>query len=141
MPLISPNEANILFSVSSCKVTFTSFWFWLKLALTQNNKAIKTAFDSVCGEFHSDTDKKWIVDVDFKDLDDREFFSGENNISNIISTLTDLQLETEKEPMIEILPTKNGVHIITRPFNLKKFRETFFGIDVHKDNPSILYCP
>jgi hypothetical protein len=106
-----------------------------------NNKAIKTAFDSVCGEFHSDTDKKWIVDIDFKDLDDREFFSRENSISNIISTLTDLQLETEKEPMIEILPTKNGVHIITRPFNLKKFRETFFGIDVHKDNPSILYCP
>jgi len=96
-----------------------------------NNKAIKTAFDSICGEYHSDTDKKWIVDID----------SIDNNINDVLFELTNLQLQTEKEPMMEIIPTKNGVHIITRPFNLKKFRETFSGIDVHKDNPTILYCP
>ncbi len=96
-----------------------------------NNKAIKTAFDSICGEYHSDTDKKWIVDID----------SIDNNINDVLFELTNLQLQTEKEPMMEIIPTKNGVHVITRPFNLKKFRETFSGIDVHKDNPTILYCP
>jgi hypothetical protein len=100
-----------------------------------NNSAIKTAFDSVCGEYHSDTDKKWLIDIDINSIDIN------NNIKDILLELTNLQLQTEKEPMIEIVPTKNGVHIITRPFNLKKFKEIFSGIDVHKDNPTILYCP
>jgi len=56
-----------------------------------------------------------------------------------------LQTETGKEPMLEVLPTKNGYHMITRPFNLSKFKllinDLDVRLDVHKDNPTILYCP
>jgi hypothetical protein len=45
--------------------------------------------------------------------------------------------------MIEI-PTKNGFHIITRPFNISKLNQLLImeklpRMDSHKDNPSILY--
>jgi len=40
---------------------------------------------------------------------------------------------------LNFVPTKSGVHIITRPFNLKKFKEKYPNVDVHKDNPTILY--
>jgi hypothetical protein len=54
--------------------------------------------------------------------------------------ILDLQRETGNEPMMEFIPTKGGVHIITRPFNLNKFKSRFPDIDVHKDNMIILYC-
>ena len=39
------------------------------------------------------------------------------------------------------VPTKNGVHLITNPFNLNSFKFGFPNIDVHKNNPTILYIP
>ena len=95
-------------------------------------KALKGTFDSVTGQFHSDKDKKWIVDID----DDLPY-----DTSEIKHHLLRLQGETKKEPYAKIVPTKNGLHFITRPFNLKKFKEVFPSVDVHKDNPTILYCP
>lgn len=39
------------------------------------------------------------------------------------------------------IPTMNGCHLITKPFNLQKFKEKFPKIDVHKNNPTVLYVP
>lgn len=41
----------------------------------------------------------------------------------------------------DYIQTKNGYHIITKPFNLKQFREKYPNVDVHKNNPTILYIP
>lgn len=101
--------------------------------ISGNEKSIRTVFDSVAGETHSDADKKWIVDVD------GVWYITPSETLNTF--LTVLQLEAERTPMIEIVPTKSGYHIVTRPFNLQKFKEVYGGIDVHKDNMLILYCP
>jgi len=103
-------------------------------------KSLKGTFDSVCGKHHNDKDKKWIVDIDddlLHSFDNPDGYFEEE----IVSLLRQLQSDTKKEPMIEILPTRNGYHYITRPFNLKVFKDTFPKIDVHKDNPTLLYCP
>lgn len=42
--------------------------------------------------------------------------------------------------IISIIPTKNGNHLITKPFNLKQFKEKYPDIDVHKNSPTLLYC-
>ena len=36
--------------------------------------------------------------------------------------------------------TKSGWHLITKPFNIQKFKEKYPDIDVHKNNPTLLYC-
>ena len=95
-------------------------------------KALKGTFDTVAGQHNSDKDKKWIIDID----DDLPYDNSE-----VKHLILKLQNETKKEPMFQIIPTKNGVHFITRPFNLKKFKDEFPLIDAHKDNPTILYCP
>ena len=109
------------------------------IVFTENCKALRSAFDSVTGEFHSDPNKTWVVDVD-----------NDKNVvfDDLCSTLIQLQKDAHtesyiipREPMMVNIPTKNGLHIITRPFNLQKFKEKFPTIDVHKDNPAILYCP
>lgn len=102
------------------------------IVFTENCKSLRNAFDSVAGEFHSDPDKKWIVDVD----NDKDVPFGD-----LCSTLIQLQKDAKREPIMIYIPTKNGLHIITRPFNLVVFKKPFPNIDVHKDNCLLLYCP
>ena len=105
---------------------------------SENYKAVKKAYASCSGEYHSDPDKTWIVDIDNVSID--SFNHSEEQI-RIRQLITDLQIEAGKEPMMQFIPTRSGVHIITRPFNLQKFKSEFPDIDVHKDNMTILYCP
>ena len=105
---------------------------------SENYKAVKKAYASCTGEYHSDPDKTWIVDIDNVSID--SFNHSEEQI-RIRQLITDLQIEAGKEPMMQFIPTRSGVHIITRPFNLQKFKSEFPDIDIHKDNPTILFCP
>ena len=42
--------------------------------------------------------------------------------------------------IVTLLPTKSGYHVITRPFDLKAFKDNGGNdIDVHKNNPTLLY--
>jgi hypothetical protein len=102
------------------------------IVFSENSNSLKGVFNSIAGEFHSDTDKKWVIDID----NDKEV-----QYSELLEEATRLQKETGRDPMAEIFPTKNGIHLITRPFNLQKFKEKFPTIDVHKDANTILYCP
>jgi hypothetical protein len=107
--------------------------------VSENYRAVKNAFASCTGEYHSDPDKTWIVDVDWKDVPQGK--DPDLYLNKIIAKIQELVFETGKDDTIHTLVTKNGIHIISRPFNLKKFREVYPQIDVPKDNPTILYCP
>jgi len=102
-----------------------------------NYTAVKSAYASCTGEFPSDPDKTWIVDIDYKDLEG----DIDRNINAIIAHIQALIFETGRDDTVHTIPTKNGMHVICRPFNLSKFHEVYLEIDVHKDNPTILYCP
>lgn len=41
----------------------------------------------------------------------------------------------------DTIPTKSGCHLIVKPFDLQKFSRVFPGVDVHKNNPTVLYIP
>jgi hypothetical protein len=81
-----------------------------------------------------DDDKKWIVDVD----------SNEEICNTYIDIINRIRPSTQYKIICK-LKTKNGFHIITRPFDIKEFTENRIGmgltpVDIHKDNPTILYC-
>jgi hypothetical protein len=87
---------------------------------------------SIAGEFHSEENKTWIVDIDTLD------FQVVTRITNLITMLQPTGSKVEA-----IIPTVNGFHMITRPFNLSEFRK-YMGLqgdtpDIHKDNPTLLY--
>lgn len=102
------------------------------LVISKNYKHVKRVYSSVCGEFHSDPDKKWIIDMD----NDLEIDS--NELSTFVQSLI---FETGRDDTLHYVNTKNGYHIVCRPFNLKKFKDKYPSVDVHKDNPTLLYCP
>lgn len=109
--------------------------------ISEDYKNVKRCYSSVCGEFHSDKDKKWVIDYDYMESEKPNDWKDTLLINDIKEIVTELQKETKKEPLIELIESKNGLHIITRPFNLQVFKEKYPTIDVHKDNMSILYCP
>lgn len=100
---------------------------------------IYRAYESVVGESKVNVgEKRWIIDVDTKD--EQEIIAFVQEINRMESATYNSELKFSNN-IIDIIPTVNGVHIITIPFNLKQFEpfrcNHFF--DVQKNNPTLLY--
>jgi len=95
----------------------------------------KGLFDSVVGQIKTN-EKRWIVDIDTEALRIR------NAAINIINKIEPKDVENKIEA---IIPTKNGVHLITKKFNVKEFEKSMSltgGVpDIQKKNPTLLYLP
>lgn len=74
--------------------------------------------------------KYWVVDIDDPFVDMERLT---NDINNCQSGRTG-------NNVIDTIPTKNGVHMITVPFNLSQLTLPV-GVDVKKDGLTLLYCP
>jgi hypothetical protein len=91
--------------------------------MNKDYKSVRKSYNSVCG-IHSATksDKKWIIDIDVIEY---------SEVQSVINTIP-------SDVYIDTLPTKNGYHVITKPFNLSLYKLDW---DIHKNNPTILYIP
>lgn len=103
--------------------------------ISQKNYDVKNCYLSSCGQYHSDENKTWLIDID-------------NSEENIVTLYNLIKIEVfiehlrpEGNKNIAIIPTKNGYHFITKPFQLDLFMKEFPNISVHKDNPTILFIP
>ena len=95
----------------------------------KNVVGLKGAYSTACGKSFISNDKKFVIDIDKED---------ENlvDIVNFIEIWCDPKAEAK---FLYKVPTAHGVHIITKPFNTKLFSERYPDIDVHKNNPTLLY--
>jgi hypothetical protein len=98
--------------------------------------SVRKAYESVCGAYANESNKKWIIDIDNISIDG---FNHQPSMIQLRSRIIELQIEAGHLQSMNFIRTKSGIHIISAPFNLQKFREEFPDIDVHKDNPTILY--
>ncbi len=101
--------------------------------LMNEDYSFDKAYVRACGKVHHDPNKKWIIDIDDVKPDDNVYL---NLIINIINNKM-----PEGDKILKILPTKNGVHLITRPFNTMDIHKALVNIDIHRDNPINLYIP
>jgi hypothetical protein len=113
-----------------------------ELLITEDYKNIPRSYAAVVGEFHSDPDKTWIVDIDNPE---GGTFIDYQSVDEVAKDIKEIYAKYAKEDALPVivatLPTKNGTHLITRPFRLDMFNKQWTDIDVHKDNPTILYVP
>jgi hypothetical protein len=86
-------------------------------------------------------EKRWIIDIDEPEISPILLAHIEYHCDPISKFEGDhLGFHTHfNSKIIATLPTKNGWHVITKPFNLKQFKDKYPEIDVHKNNPTILY--
>lgn len=104
----------------------------------------KNVFDSVVGQIKTQ-EKRWIVDIDEKQISPLMIA----HIEYVCRPLTEVTFDAVGIPIghlvgpkIEaIIPTKNGYHLITKKFDVIKFKEKYPHIDIQKKNPTLLYYP
>jgi hypothetical protein len=90
----------------------------------------KNVFDSVVGKLKTN-EKRWIIDIDTKDTIEID------KIGYVINRLC----RPLGNKIIETIPTKSGVHLITEKFDVMEFKKHYPEIDLQKKNPTILYIP
>ncbi len=97
----------------------------------------KGLFDSVVGQIKTN-EKRWVIDIDNVSIDS---FNHDSYYISMREYINELQLEVKKEQGMTFIKTKSGIHIITQPFNVMKFKEKYPDIDIQKKNPTVLYVP
>ena len=95
----------------------------------------KGLFDSVVGQIKG-LEKRWIVDVD----------STSQHTQNMISNSIEMVKPNDGSKIIAKIPTKNGVHLITKRFDVMEFNKQLKERgeeipDIQKKNPTLLYYP
>lgn len=128
-------EARVCINLNPRNFRKAAFHTLQKIANQMSNDDfynIHKAFTSVCGEYHSEIDKRWLIDIDAEDMD---------KVKDIINVVNNLhtQIQNKEYKILANIPSKSGTHIITHPFNLMKFQELYPNISVHKNNPTLLY--
>lgn len=103
---------------------------------------VRNVYWKIAGQFDSESDPSWLVDIDWNEFDRSP--SESQVLETIHGHLQRLQEEAGRVVRMDQVPTRNGYHLITRPFNVRQFREITqemgLKIDVHKDNPTLLYA-
>jgi len=93
-------------------------------------------FDSVVGQIKTQ-EKRWIIDIDTQSI----------HIKNMMVNIIDSVRPTDDGSKIDaIIPTKNGIHLITKRFDVMEFTNRLSERgevvpDVQKKNPTLLYYP
>ena len=111
------------------KTTMLQLKYLAQRAYEGDFKKIWKSWNTCAGEIKGE-EPRWVVDIDDGNL-------KWNYIMDDIDTLEPYSIDTK---YITNIPTKSGWHIITTPFNLQQFKEKYPDIDVHKNNPTLLYC-
>jgi hypothetical protein len=102
-------------------------------------------YDSVVGQIGACRDNRWIVDIDNDYVENYlgrsvDMDSMEEFVKKVLDMLEECEPKNTDKYAGHVI-TRNGIHIITRPFNPVAFSKVFPKLDVHKNNPTLVYCP
>lgn len=125
-------------------VSSKEFWDMQKLLLMKLARNItediiqnpKKILKSVTGELNKSKRPLWVVDIDDLSIKDSILnWLDKENYNTDHRNGRYLYVRAE-------IPTPQGCHLITTPFNTKTFSETFPSVDVHKNSMgTLLYYP
>ena len=101
-----------------------------KMCIDNNFQHFPNLISSVVGKYSDEPWKNWVVDIDTPDL---------SNVGDIIKFINSLEPYTVESKIKFAVPTPHGAHLITSPFNCQAFSQKYPDIDIHKDNPTLLY--
>lgn len=94
-------------------------------------------FESCSGSYCYSEDKTWVIDLDDCKMDDKK-------VKKVYEILVHVKPYNTEKVIIQF-PTKSGVHLITRPFDVKEFGLVYGGcfndeeVDIKKNHLTLLY--
>jgi hypothetical protein len=115
------------------KTTMLQLKYLAQRAYEGDFKKIWKSWNTCAGEIKGEK-SRWIVDID--NTTNSVFDKKTKEVMNYIHHIEPEDFNRTQAT----IPTKSGYHLITTPFNLQQFKEKYPDIDVHKNNPTLLYC-
>lgn len=104
-----------------------------ELIKSQEYRAIKNAYSSVVGKSPKKKEY-WVIDFD-------ETKIGDKSIDEMVNFINDeLRPNNVDSKVMFTLPTVSGVHLITKPFDLKEYLVKYPDLTVYKDAPTLLFA-
>ena len=108
----------------------------LSEAILSNSNRYKSIFRKAFAECQKVGQKSWIIDIDGDDAKDIIY-----DIADAVNSCSPVG-----EKQLAFYATKNGFHIISRPFHKQEFeaknQELFYKCEIkYGDNPALLYLP
>ena len=101
----------------------------------------QSVFESCVGKFVDRSSQLWIIDVDKEDAD----FHGMSvdDLAEYYSRIIEKEC-SPRRPIVTVIPTKTGKHIICHPFNVVEFSNKACGATctdglIKKNNFTLLY--
>ena len=99
-----------------------------------------SVFESCAAKYVERSEQLWIVDVDKEDADALNMSVDE--LTEYYGTIIEEECAPRK-PVVEVIPTKSGNHIITHPFNTTEFinktHRSNLECLIKKNNNTLLY--
>ena len=100
--------------------------------VSRNWLGLRGIYSTACGQSYVSNDKQFIVDLDDFTYDQAK------EVFDFVNTLRGRTDDMGNISQI-ILPTVHGYHLITNAFDVGEFSKKYPGIDIHKNNPTLLY--
>ena len=100
--------------------------------VSQNWIGLRGVYSTASGQSYVSNDKQFVVD-----LDDFEY-EDVLKVAEFVDTLRGRRDERGRIAQ-KAVPTKHGYHLITNAFDVEQFTKQYPGIDIHKNNPTLLY--
>lgn len=89
------------------------------------NRIVDSAASNINGDF-----KYFVLDIDYN-VDNQP----KDEYNNVLKYIKDNNYKIYEE----YVPTQNGIHIITEPFNIDEFKKIFPNIEIKRNWYSLLY--
>ena len=135
------HQARAYINLNAKSYVKTAFEMNIKVAqrmLNNQFEYIYRSYESAAGMSNVNIgNSRWIVDIDEKEIDNVQWNIIHGTINYLCDPITPIIGGESK--IITTIPTKNGWHIITKPFNRKQFSDKYPEIDVQINNPTLLY--
>lgn len=136
---INPNRRRMDKMGFRCMQTLSTYM------LEGNYKSIPNLFFNTVGKFSDEPHKKWVVDID---IDVPAVFDNVYNwIDQNHKFINGKSKSTSPNKIYATLKTLNGYHIVCNSFDRMKFQTEFLNefltkqIGIHKNSPTLLWCP
>ena len=143
--LCKHHQARAYINLNSKSYIKTAFEMNIKVAERMKNKQfeyIYRSYESAAGMSDVNVGNiRWIVDIDEKEISPLMVAHIEYGCApvSIWTYSPDNDKDIFNSKIIATIPTKNGWHLITKPFNRKQFSDKYPEIDIQINNPTLLY--
>lgn len=96
---------------------------------SNNSFKLNRIIDSVASQINGDF-KYFVLDIDYD-----SYNQSKDEYNNVLKYIKDNNYKIYEE----CVPTQNGIHIITEPFNIYEFKNLFPNIEIKRNWYSLLY--